>query len=73
MNCVVPVIETGRLLLKKGNYDDFSRVYEYDFTRLKNIEGEFMFVKNNPEDIKLFFDYSDCDGVIDFIVFLKKY
>lgn len=71
MKLKVPVLETSRLLLKKGNYDDFSHVYEYDFTRLKNIEGEFIFVKNKPEDIKLFSDYSECDGVLDFIVFLK--
>ena len=36
-----PVLETERLILKRGTLDDFQHVYEYDFTKLRNINGEF--------------------------------
>ncbi len=47
-----PQLETERLILKRGTYDDFVKVYEYDFTKLRNINGEFEFVKYDPERLK---------------------
>ena len=32
-----PQLETERLILKRGTYEDYVKVYEYDFTRLRNI------------------------------------
>jgi len=31
----MPELETKRLILKRGNYEDYVKVFEYDFTRLK--------------------------------------
>jgi len=35
-----PQLETERLILKRGTYEDYVKVYEYDFTRLRNIAGD---------------------------------
>ena len=67
-----PRLETGRLILKRGTYEDYVKVYEYDFTRLRNIDGEFEFVKCDPEILKGFENYADEEqNVLDFIVYLK--
>ena len=34
-----PQLETERLILKRGTYEDFVKVYEYDFTKLRDING----------------------------------
>lgn len=47
-----PQLETERLILKRGTYEDFVKVYEYDFTKLRDINGEFEFVKYDPEKLK---------------------
>lgn len=39
-----PTLETERLILKKGLPEDFIKVYEYDFTKLRDICGEFKLV-----------------------------
>ena len=39
MKYIVPTLQTERLILRKGSYEDYVKVYEYDFTRLKNIEN----------------------------------
>ena len=67
-----PSLETERLILKRGIYEDYKKVYEYDFTRLRNIAGEFEFVKCDPEKLKGFDTYADEVGnVLDFIIYLK--
>lgn len=72
MKYITPTLETGRLILKKGSYEDYVQVYEYDFTRLRNIAGEFEFVKYNPENLKGFETYADEEeNVLDFIIYLK--
>ena len=73
MKYEIPVLETERLILKKGTYEDYVKVYEYDFTRLRNIAGEFEFIKNNPEKIIGFETYADEEeNVLDFILYLKQ-
>lgn len=52
MKYKIPILETERLILQKGSYEDYVKVYEYDFTRLRNIDGEFEFVKYDPEKLK---------------------
>ena len=47
-----PVLETDRLILKRGNLSDFQKVYEYDFRKLRNISGEFEYVKQDPKNVE---------------------
>lgn len=73
MKLITPTLETERLILKRGTLEDYLKVYEYDFTRLRNIGGEFDFVKCDPEIIKTFVNYADEeDNVLDFIVYEKN-
>lgn len=73
MKYIIPVLETDRLIIKKGSYEDYVKVYEYDFTRLRNIAGEFEFVKNDPEKLRGFETYADEEeNVLDFIIYLKE-
>ena len=66
-----PTLETDRL--KECTFEDFKKVYEYDFTRLRNIDGEFEYVKYDPEQLKGFETYADEeDNVLDFIIYLKE-
>lgn len=72
MKYKMPILESDRLVLKKGTYEDFVKVYEYDFTRLRNIDGEFEFVKYDKELLKDFDVYASTeDNVLDFILYLK--
>ena len=72
MKYKIPTLQTVRLILKRGVYEDYVKVYEYDFTRLRNINGEFAYVKNDPEKLKGYETYADDEeNVLDFIVFLK--
>lgn len=74
MKYKMPVLETDRLILKRGSFEDYKKVYEYDFTRLRNIEGEFEYVKyENTDNLKLFAnDYDNEENMLDYIVFLKE-
>lgn len=71
MKYETPILETDRLILKRGTYEDFVKVYEYDFTYLRNIALKFEFVKYNPEKLKGWENAGDDDYTIDFILFLK--
>ena len=67
-----PQLETERLILKRGTYDDFVKVYEYDFTRLRNINGDFEFVKYDPKKLIGWEKAADEEPyTLDFIMFLK--
>jgi len=65
-----PILETDRLILKRGSFSDYKRVYEYDFTKLRNINGEFDFVKLNDDSIRGFDEM--FPNSYDFIVYLKN-
>ena len=72
MKYIIPTLETERLILKKGKYEDYVKVYEYDLTRLRNIAGEFEYVKYDPKKLKGIETYADdVENVLDFIMFLK--
>ena len=72
MKYITPLLETKRLILKRGKKEDYQKVYEYDFTKLRNIAGEFKYVRLNLEDIEGFDTYADLtDNVYDWIVYLK--
>ena len=72
MMYITPRLETDRLILKRGTLEDYLKVYEYDFTRLRDIGGEFEYVKCNPKSIECFVSYADEEEyVLDFILYLK--
>ncbi|MBQ8513254.1 MAG: GNAT family N-acetyltransferase [Clostridia bacterium] len=72
MKYTTPALETKRLRLMRGSLDDFQKVYEYDFCKLRGILGEFEFVKQDPEKIKGFETYADEDDALDWIIYLKE-
>ncbi|MDD2203650.1 MAG: GNAT family N-acetyltransferase [Bacilli bacterium] len=73
MKFITPSLETERLLLKKGNALDYEKVYEYDFKKLRNINGEFESVKQDKKYIEGYETYADrIDGVFDWIIYLKN-
>lgn len=47
-----PQLETERLILKRGTLKDLQKVYEYDFRKLRDIAGEFEFVKYDSKKIE---------------------
>lgn len=73
MKYITPTLETERLILKRGSKKDYQEVYEYDFTKLRNINGEFKYVKTLEKDIDGFDTYADTeDEVFDWIIYLKN-
>ena len=69
---ITPNLETERLILKRGTYEDYVKVYEYDLTKLRNINGEFEYVKIDPENLRGFETYADEEEkCLDFIIYLK--
>lgn len=73
MKYITPKLETERLILKRGTKEDYQKVYEYDFRKLRDINGEFEYVKQDIEAIKGFDTYADIeDEVFDWIVYLKE-
>ena len=67
---ITPKLETERLILKRGTVEDYKKVYEYDFRKLRDIAGEFKFEKQDPAEIE---DFAiSTEGTYDFIVYLKE-
>ena len=72
-------IDTERLFIKNGTIRDFQKVYEYDFSKLENVAGEFEFVKQDKNYIKTWFNpniksyYEQLNqrNAFDFIIYLK--
>jgi ribosomal-protein-alanine N-acetyltransferase len=64
-----PELETKRLIIKRGNISDYKKVYEYDFTKLRNINGEFEYVKNDPKKIESW--NVPSTNSYDWIIYLK--
>lgn len=64
-----PTLETERLILKKSKYEDLVKVYEYDFRKLRDIAGEFEFVKLDPKSL-IGWD-KPVEETYDWVVFLK--
>lgn len=50
--------ETDRLYIRNGTVEDFVKVYEYNFTKLEDIAGEFEYVKQDSKEIEAWFG---CD------------
>ena len=64
-----PLLETERLILKRGTLEDYEKVYDYDFRKLRDIAGEFEFVKQNPSNIASF--AVPTKETYDWIIYLK--
>lgn len=47
-----PQLETERLILKSGTLEDLQKVYEYNFSKLRDIAGEFVFEKQDPKKLE---------------------
>lgn len=65
-------LKTQRLLLKRGTKEDYYKVYEYDFRKLRNINHEFEFVKQDVSkltDWVLKSDYNE--DMADWILYLR--
>ena len=71
MKYVTPELSTERLILKRGSAEDFKVVYEYDFTKLRDICGEFAYVKLDPKRIEGFENAADEEDTLNWILFLK--
>jgi ribosomal-protein-alanine N-acetyltransferase len=74
------LIESERLILKKGTVNDYLTVYEYDFTKLRDIGGEFEYVKQDLEKFKKSFEpnieqvqiTNESEHIFDWIIYLKE-
>jgi len=44
-------LETNRLYIRNGTVEDFVKIYEYNFTKLEDIAGEFEYIKQDPKEI----------------------
>ena len=73
-------IQSERLILKKGTIADYLTVYEYDFTKLRDIDGEFEYVKQDLEKFKKSFEpnieqfhiNNEAEHSFDWIIYLKE-
>jgi len=73
-------IQSERLILKKGTIADYLTVYEYDFTKLRDIDGKFEYVKQDLEKFKKSFEPSieqfhinnEAEHTFDWIIYLKE-
>ncbi|MBE6542991.1 MAG: GNAT family N-acetyltransferase [Ruminococcaceae bacterium] len=71
MKYTTPMLATERLILKRGTFEDFQKVYEYDFRKLRDICGECEYEKLDPKLIEGFELYADDEDVLNWILFLK--
>ena len=70
-------LSNGNIELKKCTFDDFEKVYEYDFSKLTNIWQDIEYVKNSHDRIKKLFDgiNKELDNQINtynWIIFYKN-
>lgn len=65
-----PQLETERLILKRGTLEDLQKVYEYDFRKLRDIAGEFVFEKQDPRKIEGF-EIPEPE-TYDWVLYLKE-
>lgn len=55
MNYETKELKTDRLIIKRGLEEDYLKVYEYDFSKLKDIDGVFKLEKQDLSKIKEWF------------------
>lgn len=67
------IIGNRKAYLEERSKKDYEKVYEYDFTKLRNINNEFEFIKLNKIALEGYDTYADNnDEVFDWIVYLKS-
>ncbi len=79
-NYEIMLIKTKRLILKKGTMTDYLKVYEYDFTKLRDIDGIIEYVKSSSDEIiksfkkgdEHFFKQCKKNHMFDWIIYYKK-
>ena len=72
MKYITPELETDRLVLKRGSKGDYIKVYEYDFTKLRDVDGEFEYVKLEPSVVDSFCSSKEyLNDMFDWIIYLK--
>lgn len=72
MKYITPELTTARMILGRGSFDDYVKVYEYNFTKLRDICGEFEFVRQDPANLVGYDTYADEEeDVFDWIACLK--
>lgn len=80
MNYETVEIASERLIMKKGSEKDFLKVYEYDFSMLKNVDGVCKLIKQDKEKIEKLFKggikkyYSKIKKahMFDWIIYLEE-
>lgn len=65
-----PLLETERLILKRGTLEDFKKVYEYNLLKLRDIAGEFELEKYDPKNVEGF--EIPTPETYDWIIYLKE-
>lgn len=55
MNYETKEIKTKNLIMKRGTKEDYMKVYEYDYSKLKGIDGIIKFVKQDLKKIENLF------------------
>lgn len=72
MKYITPELETDRLVLKRGSKEDYIKVYEYDFTKLRDVDGEFKYVKLDSSVVYSFYSSKEyLNDMFDWIIYLK--
>ena len=71
MKYTTPTLETERLRLGRGTEADFARVYEFNFCHLRDIDGDFAFVRQDPSIAADFVTYADEEDAMDWIIYKK--
>ena len=73
-------LETNRLILDKGTLEDYLKVYEYDFGKLRDIDGVFEYEKYDLNEVKSwfscgmkeFYNKAEKDHNFYWIIYLKS-
>ena len=73
-------IETDRLILDKGTLDNYLKVYEYDFGKLRDIDSVFKYEKYDQNEVKSwfidgmgkFYDEAEKNHNFYWIIYLKS-
>lgn len=72
MKLITPTLETERLILKRGTLEDYLKVYEYDFTFLRDINGVNERVKYDPKKIEELVASLEDENILEFIIYEKN-
>ncbi len=66
---------TSRLILKKGNLDDYKKVFEYDFKKLMNVDNVFEYVKKDDDisvkQLEIMVNRPEEKDYYEYIIYLK--